>query len=319
MKLQFRAHISSPQSLILKKRNIFNYIIPLFIDYLKKKILARKKYSFNQIKVKYKNNKFIQLIKNYIMRKQRQNKKDFIIQLLLILNQFNNKNSIYKKFKLLFKNYFLYLIKKQMKSQFKVYNIIYLLKITFMHKGISKKRFIRELLRKWRFISFVKKITKKKLELMYKNLHISYLQMANEIFGEENYNTNNSSVIKEFERFGNDIGLFENENYIISQESFFCRKIKKKYIFDTLDTDNIKLMEDYYKDKSNIHIGKGVIIKKKERKSYQVIKEENEDKEDEKEININEKKIKTFNRRKTKDDDSENNKRTYKIKRYEKK
>jgi hypothetical protein len=143
--------------------------------------------------------------------------------------------------------------------------------------------------------------------------------MANEIFGEENFNTNNSSVIKEFERFGNDIGLFENENYIISQESFFCRKIKKKYIFDTLDTDNIKLMEDYYKDKSNIHMGKGVIIKKKERKSYQVIKEENEDKEDEKEININEKKIKTFNRRKTKDDDSENNKRTYKIKRYEKK
>ena len=34
LKLQFRAHISSPQSLILKKRNIFNYIIPLFIDYL---------------------------------------------------------------------------------------------------------------------------------------------------------------------------------------------------------------------------------------------------------------------------------------------
>ena len=253
------------------------------------------------------------------MKTLRQNKKDFINRLLLIFNQFNNKNSIYKKFKILFKKYFIYLMKQQIKSQFKVYKIIYLLKITFMHKGISKKRFIRELLRKWRFISFVKIMTKKKLELMYKNLHISYLQMANEIFGEENYNSNNISVIKEFERFGNEIGLFENENYITSQESSFCRKIKKKYIFDTLDTDNIKLMEDYYKDKSNIHIEKEVIIKKEERKNNQVIKEENEDKEDEKDININEKKIKTFNRRKTKDDDSEKNKRTYKIKRHEKK
>ena len=316
LKLQFRAHISSPQSLILKKRNIFNYIIPLFIDYLNKKIFERKKLSFNQIKVKYKNNKFIQLMKNYIMKRQIKNKKDFLNKLLSLFNQFKYKNSIYKIFKILFKKYFFYLIKKQIKTQLKVYKIIYLLKMTFMHKGISKKRFIRELLRKWRFISFVKIMAKKKLELMYKNLHISYLQMANEIFGEDNYNSNNSSVIKEFERFGNDIGLFENENYIVSQESSFCKKIKKKYIFDTLDTDNIKLMEDYYKDKSNIHMGKGVIIKKKERKSYQVIKV---DKEDEKEININEKKIKTFNRRKTKDDDSENNKRTYKIKRYEKK
>ena len=134
--------------------------------------------------------------------------------------------------------------------------------------------------------------------------------MANEIFGEDNYNSNNSSVIKEFERFGNEIGLFENENYITSQESSFCRKIKKKYIFDTLDTDNIKLMEDYYKDKSNIHLKKEIIIKKEERKSNQVIEEENKDKE---------KKIKTFNRKKINDDDSENNKRTYKTKRHEKK
>ena len=40
---------------------------------------------------------------------------------------------------------------------------------------------------------------------MYKNLHASYLEMTNELFGEDELNF---SVIKEFEKFGNNIGMF---------------------------------------------------------------------------------------------------------------
>ena len=78
-----------------------------------------------------------------------------------------------------------------------------------MHKKIAKQRFYRELIRKWRFAAFAKKMAKKKLELMYKNLHASYLQMADEFFGEDN---GNPSVIKEFEMFGNNVGMFTGEN-----------------------------------------------------------------------------------------------------------
>ena len=74
-----------------------------------------------------------------------------------------------------------------------------------MHKKILKQRFIREFIRKWRFAAFAKKMAKKKLELMYKKLHSSYLQLADEFFGEDSINP---SVIKEFEILGNNVGMF---------------------------------------------------------------------------------------------------------------
>ena len=160
--------------------------------------------------------------------------------------------------------------------------------------GISQKRFIRELLRKWRFISFVKIITKRKLELLYKNLHISYLQIANDIFGEEN---NNESIIKEFERFGSNVGLFKNETYDYSQESSFCRKVNKKYIFDTLETDNIKLMEEYYNE--NYRFNRDFIIKENIALNQELKKEELS--EDEKEV-IQDKKSRSH--KQYKDDDN---------------
>ena len=175
-----------------------------------------------------------------------------------------------------------------------------------MHLGISKKRFIRELVRKWRFITFVKIMTKRKLELMYKNLHISYLQIANDVFGDDNKNI---SLIKEFERFGNDVGLFENENYLMSQESSFCRKVNKKYVFDTLDTDNFQLMDDYYKNKRGIKIKKEISIETKNEINVH----------DDDDMNFDDKKNKTFNKRRKKDDESENEKRSYRNKKYEKK
>ena len=48
-------------------------------------------------------------------------------------------------------------------------------------------------------------MAKKKLELMYKNLHSSYLQLADEFFGKDSINP---SVIKEFEILGNNVGMF---------------------------------------------------------------------------------------------------------------
>ena len=59
-------------------------------------------------------------------------------------------------------------------------------------------------------------MARKKLELMYKNLHASYLQMADEIFGDEN--NINPSVFKEFERFGTNVGMFTGQEPEIDEE-----------------------------------------------------------------------------------------------------
>ena len=96
-------------------------------------------------------------------------------------------------------------IKKNLEGPSRIYRIFYLLNITRNHINISKQNFNLVIIRKWRFISFIKKIARRKLELMYKNLHPSYLEMTNELFGEDELNL---SVIKEFEKFGNNIGMF---------------------------------------------------------------------------------------------------------------
>ena len=111
----------------------------------------------------------------------------------------------------------------------KIYKLLYLLRITYMHKKVAKQRFIRELTRKWRFAAFVKKMARKKLELMYKSMHVSYLQMANEVFGEEE---DNPSVMKEFERFTNNIGMFSGEEPLNDELSKkYVKTVQKKYVF----------------------------------------------------------------------------------------
>ena len=70
---------------------------------------------------------------------------------------------------------------------------------------------------------------KKKMELMYKNLHVSYLEMVNSIFSDEE--KINPSVVKEFERFGYGVGMFVNEDPHNPQEVKMCSGGKKLYNF----------------------------------------------------------------------------------------
>ena len=122
------------------------------------------------------------------------------------------------------------------KEIYRINKIFYLLNLTVFNQEVAKNRWIRQLIRKWRFISFAKKMAKKKMELMYKNLHCSYLEMVNTIFSEESVNP---SVIKEFERFGNGVGMFVNENPYVPREGNLCLGVKKKYLFQPIDSEKL--------------------------------------------------------------------------------
>ena len=67
---------------------------------------------------------------------------------------------------------------------------------------------------------------------MYKNLHVSYLQMANELFGEKS--TKNAFVVKEFKILATKMGVFINEDYNSVNEENFCEKIAKSYVFQPM-------------------------------------------------------------------------------------
>ena len=68
---------------------------------------------------------------------------------------------------------------KTLSSPSKLYRIFYLVKMTFIHKGIAEKRFIREIIRKCRFTIFCKSDAKRNLELLLKiyMFHIFKLKM----------------------------------------------------------------------------------------------------------------------------------------------
>ena len=112
--------------------------------------------------------------------------------------------------------------------------LIHLVKLTAINAQISKQRWIRQLLRRWRFISFVKNVSKKKLELMYKNLHVGYLEIINSLFNNE---SQFPSMIKEFEKFGADVGMYKNSDYYINREKDLYQKVKKKYISKPIEYD----------------------------------------------------------------------------------
>ncbi|MBR6924145.1 MAG: hypothetical protein IKH50_06370, partial [Oscillospiraceae bacterium] len=78
-------------------------------------------------------------------------------------------------------------------------------------------------------------MAKKKMELMYKNLHVSYLEMVNTIFSDSE--KINPSVVKEFERFGYGVGMFVNEDPYKPREGKNCLGVKKKYLFPPVELE----------------------------------------------------------------------------------
>jgi hypothetical protein len=146
-------------------------------------------------------------------------------------DNYNYLESIIKKkenLKCLFKKYFGRLVYDKLKDTSKVTQLTYLFKLSLMHKDIAKKHFIREIIRVWKFTAFMRKVSKKKMEVMYKTMHTSYLTMANEVFGDDEH-----GLIKEFEMFGNSIGMFTNEDletYEDTKKKFY-NKVQKRYVF----------------------------------------------------------------------------------------
>ena len=132
----------------------------------------------------------------------------------------------------LLRRYWVRMVCTSMYGPSRVYKTLYLIKMIMMHKAIAYQRYIRELIRKWRFRAFIQNISRRKLELLYKNLHVSYLQMANEMFGDKG--EKNASVVKEFERLATRMGIFTNEDYNNPNEENFCEKINKKYVFQPM-------------------------------------------------------------------------------------
>ena len=213
-------------------RSVLTMLLPSLIKFLNDKFLNHKKWAWDKLTDNDRALKFCKLYKTFSDKTIVQPKRD-LVDLLKAEHAYMNGLGAANcdLFKLL-RRYWIKLVCDSMLAPSRIYKILYLIKMVMMHKTIAYQRFIRELVRKWRFSAFIQCMSRRKLELMYKNLHVSYLQMANEIFGEKG--AKNASVIKEFERLAVKMGIFTNEDYHCVNEENFCEKITKKYVFQPM-------------------------------------------------------------------------------------
>ena len=201
-------------------------LLPHLTKFLEDKIQERKNYSMNKLKQNNKSKKLYSLFTKYINKKLVPDKDYFYKQFIKLATNGEKQKDLYE---LLRK----YLIKKKLfiavahLSRF--LKLFYLIKLTIVNKDITDKRFLRILIRKWRFLSFSRVVSKKKMSILYKNFHINYLEMVNDVFGEEK--NENPSVIKEFERFGANVGMWENEHPDFVEESKYCQNVRKNFKF----------------------------------------------------------------------------------------
>ena len=222
-------------------------VLPSLIKYIDRLIKRRKEDAFDKVKSELISKNFSTLLKKYNNKIVEPNKTDFVKRMKRE-EKFSETRPIYQMrlFKLFRKKY-IKTIKTTLEHPSRLYRLFYILNLTKMHIHIASQRYYREVIRKWRFVSFTKKMARKKLELMYKNLHASYLQMADEIFGEDKINP---SVFKEFERFGSNVGMFTGQEPEVDEElnKKYYSSIEKKYTFTNKASNIMADVEDIKKE-----------------------------------------------------------------------
>ena len=270
-KILFKTKKLPKNEYIPNKSNLKLPLISPLVNLLDNLIKKTKDDALNKIINNYKAKTLIKIISDYVKEKEKPNYQEIIDILKSIKNKCENegpqKAKLYKLLrKYIIKQTFLY-----KKDIYKMSKIFYLINLTRFNLEMAKGRWIRQILRKWRFISFVRKMTREKMELMYKNLHVSYLEMVNTIFSDEE--SKNPGVAKEFERFGNGIGMFINEDPYIDLDEKLCLGVKKKYLFQNgnlgmekideitkkVEGEKIIMKEEYVNDLSEAKEGDIII------------------------------------------------------------
>ena len=194
------------------KNNIIslNSILPELLDYINDISLQRKKEAYYNIKSQARNINFVKSLTSYVHKNYTPEKMKLMSELKEIKRiQLTEGPMQAKLFSMLRKKVLNTMFDKDdVEELFRILRVIKLFKITEINKELAEERWLRTLIRKWRFLAFSKTMSKKKLAYLYKHFHVNYLEMANNVFGEQD---SNPSVIKEFERFGSNVGIWENE------------------------------------------------------------------------------------------------------------
>ena len=262
-KMKFKNKIIKSNKVLIDKNAPMRKVLPSLVKLLNRITQRRKEDAFEKVKSNLINKNFTQLLKKFNNRVIEPHKKEFTKKFRKEAKFSETRPIFQTKLYKLFRKKYIKTIKKTLIQPSRLYRLFYLLNLTKMHSNIASQRYYREIIRKWRFVTFTKKMARKKLELMYKNLHASYLQMADEIFGEDKINP---SVFKEFERFGSNVGMFTGQEPEIDEElnKKYYSSVDRKYVFVKRGSGLLQDLEDNKKDEYIEEMKEGYELKEEE-------------------------------------------------------
>ena len=178
--------------------------------------------------------------------------KKYLIEFLK--NKMNKKNRIFSN------NIYLFLRKliikktvKAIKHKGKLIKLVDLLNVTIFHKNISKSRYLLKIIKKWRFVTFIKIIYSKKMTHIYNDLHSGYINLVNNIL-EENPIT--KSEIDKMSRLDMEqyLNNFEDPLIIKNNELNYENMIKKQIKIPSLKgLENENITDNNIVDSSNLN------------------------------------------------------------------
>ena len=121
--------------------------------------------------------------------------------------------------------------------------LVYFVRVAYMNTQISKKKYLDEIIKKWRFFVSMRKFAKNKMSDLYKNMDQVYNTVAEEIFGNDK-----DSVKNNYTDLAEKLGAFthNSDQSLISSSYINNNIIKAKmiYKFDNKLFDNNDIIKD---------------------------------------------------------------------------
>ena len=170
----------------------------------------------------------------------------------LSYTKFKNKEIKYiNSFYLFLRKLIIHKIIKVFKKIGYFIQLLYIIKITITHKNIAKNQCLLKIIKKWRFLSFIKIIFTKKMSIMYNNLHSGYIDLVNNIVDDDPLT---KSQIDKMSRL--DIKQYLNnfEDPLIIKNNEFKKENKNKFITQELNKGNKKNNENALDKNKDIFI-----------------------------------------------------------------
>ena len=155
--MKFKKKVEKNDKIMTDQYAPMKAVLPNLMGYIQRLINRRKEDAFNKVKNELINRNFTKLFKAFNNKIIEPHEKEFIKKIKRE-SKFSETRPIYqtKLFKLFRKKY-IKIVRTSLVQPSRLYRLFYLVNITRMHTNIAAQRYYREVIRKWRFVSFTKK------------------------------------------------------------------------------------------------------------------------------------------------------------------